>query len=331
MGPGFSHQEEKEAIGEFDVQCRDMTIPELSVVAPVLNEEANIPELHRRLLATVQTTGPSFEILYVDAGSSDGSLEILRDLAVADPRVALLAFSRNFGHQIALSAGLDHARGNAVILMDSDLQDPPELIPDLLARWKEGFDVVYAQRKARPGESRFKRASAYLFYRVLRTIASVDVPPDTGAFRLLSRKAADARKRIPERGRFIRGLVAWIGFRQGRVLYDRPARSRGESKYRLTDMIRLAMTGAFSFSRFPIFLLGAAGSFLCLSSLLALGFGAPAVAGAVIFLGGIQLIGLWVLGQYLVSVVEEARRRPLYILRESVNLQSNSSRPARDA
>jgi dolichol-phosphate mannosyltransferase len=303
--------------------------PKLSVVLPVYNEEATIPELHRRLLAALEPLVLSFEVIYVDDGSSDRSKDSLRELALKDPHVGVLVLSRNFGHQIALTAGLDHARGDAVILMDSDLQDPPELIPDLVERWRQGFDVVYAQRRARQGESLFKRATAYLFYRLVRLIATIDVPPDTGDFRLLSRRAADALRSLRERRRFLRGLVVWGGFRQTKILYDRQPRSLGESKYRLGTMIRLAMTATFSFSGFPIFLLGLAGLLVCVGSLVALAIGtASGATGALFFLGGVQLIGLWVLGQYLGAVAEEVRHRPLYLIQDAMNLQSS---PAKDA
>ncbi|MFQ5792200.1 MAG: glycosyltransferase family 2 protein [Acidobacteriota bacterium] len=295
--------------------------PELSVVLPVFNEDATLPELHRRLLAVLEGLGLPFEVIYVDDGSSDGSAELLRERAAADGRVILLVLSRNFGHQIALTAGLDHARGDAVVLMDSDLQDPPELIPTLVSRWKEGLEVVYAQRRARPGESLFKRVTAYLFYRWLRAVAIVDIPADTGDFRLLSRRAADALRSLPERGRFMRGLVAWVGFRQGKVLYDRPSRKAGESKYRLAHMFRLAMAGAFAFSGgFPISLLGAAGGLVTAGSLLAMALGAPTWTAGLFFLGGVQLLGLWVLGQYLSTVAEEVRGRPLYVIRDEMNV-----------
>ncbi len=303
--------------------------PNLSVVLPVLNEEANLPELHRRLQAVLAGLKLSYEIVYVDDGSTDGSVELLRRWAEADEKIALLVFSRNFGHQIAITAGLEHARGEAVILMDSDLQDPPELIPEMVSRWREGCDVVYTQRRARPGESFLKRGTAFVFYRLLRLAAALEIPPDVGDFRLLSRLAADALRSMPERNRFMRGMVSWMGFRQGKVLYDRPSRAAGKSKYSLSQMIRLAMAGMFSFSHLPIGLLGLMGMVVCLGSIMALGLGTPALTGALIFLGGVQLLGLWVLGQYLTTAVEEVRQRPLYLIRESLNLQSRSSKPAR--
>jgi dolichol-phosphate mannosyltransferase len=297
--------------------------PEISVVLPVFNEEAILQELHRRLVAALAPLGP-FELVYVDDGSSDGSLDVLRSLAGQDPRAGVLAFSRNFGHQVALTAGLDHARGQAVVLMDSDLQDPPELIPELVARWREGFDVVYAQRRARPGESAFKRTTAFAFYRIMRAIGSVEIPPDTGDFRLLSRRAADALGSLRERRRFLRGLVTWSGFRQARVLYDRPPRRAGESKYRIGHMVRLALLGTFYFSTMPLALIGWVGAAVCLGAVVAGALGLPAVAAAAFFLGGVQLVALWVLGQYLGGVAEEVRHRPLYLLRETLNVQPRS-------
>jgi dolichol-phosphate mannosyltransferase len=271
-----------------------------------------------------------YEIVYVDDGSSDRSVELLRDLADSDPCVSVIILSRNFGHQIALSAGLDHARGDGVVLMDSDLQDPPEVIPELVERWREGFDVVYAERRARPGESAYKRGTAYLFYRIMRAVGTIDIPADAGDFRLLSRRAADAFRAVRERNRFVRGLMAWIGFRQCAVPYDRPARKRGESKYRTHEMIWLAATAAFSFSRFPVWLLGTAGLLVCLGSVLSLALGASDFAAALFFLGGVQLLGLWVLGQYLATIAEEVRRRPLYLIRETLSHQSSSSIPKSD-
>jgi glycosyltransferase involved in cell wall biosynthesis len=296
------------------------TAPTLTVVLPVYNEEALLPELHRRLLAAIGPLGLPYEILYVDDGSSDRSLEVVTAIARADPRVGVLALSRNFGHQMALTAGLDHARGEAVVLMDSDLQDPPELIPELVARWREGLEVVFAQRRARPGESAFKRATAYAFYRFMRTLASVDIPADTGDFRLLSRPAADALRALRERQRFLRGLVAWLGFRQGRVLYDRLPRTSGESKYSIRQMARLALFGLFSFSNLPIALVGLGGGLVCAAALVALAAGASAGHAALFFLGGVQLLAVWVLGQYVSTMADEARRRPLYLVRGAVNV-----------
>ena len=294
--------------------------PSLSVVLPVFNEEANIAALHQRLLGVLTSLEMTFEVIYVDDGSSDRSRTILSELSKGDSRVGVLVLSRNFGHQVALTAGLDHARGQAVVFMDSDLQDPPELVPELVAQWRKGFDVVYAQRTSRRGQSAFKRASAFAFYRFIRLVATVEVPVDTGDFRLVSRRAADALLTLRERRRFIRGLTAWTGFRQTSVRYDRPARASGESKYRLGAMLRLAMTATFSFSSFPIFLVGLAGLSVCAGSLAGWAWGVSAGTAALFFLGGIQLVGLWILGQYLAGIADEVRRRPLYLVEEYLNV-----------
>lgn len=295
--------------------------PTLTAVLPVFNEEPILPELHRRLQASLDATGLSWGLVYVDDGSSDGSLDALRGLAAADPRVAVLALSRNFGHQAAITAGLDHARGDAVVLMDSDLQDPPELIPELVARWREGYDVVYAQRRARPGESALKRGTAWAFYRFMRWLANVDIPADTGDFRLMSRAAADAVRRLRERRRFLRGLVAWAGFRQTSVLYDRHPRRSGESKYSVRQMVRLALFGLFSFSSLPVAVIGLVGGLVCAGSVLAAVLGAGLLGAGLFFLGGVQLLALWVLGQYVASVAEEAKQRPIYFVRTALNVE----------
>jgi hypothetical protein len=204
------------------------------------------------------------------------------------------------------------------------------VIPNLVERWQEGYDVVFAKRKARPGESAFKRGTAFLFYRLLRFVATIEIPADTGDFRLLSRRAADALRSVRDRSRFLRGLVTWIGFRQGSVLYERPARASGKSKYRPSQMFRLAMTATFSFSRLPIGLVGLAGASVTLGSLLGVALGLPLHTGGLFFLGGIQLLGLWLVGQYVLIIAEEVRRRPLYLVRESVNLQRTSPSPAKE-
>ncbi|HVN32489.1 MAG TPA: glycosyltransferase family 2 protein, partial [Thermoanaerobaculaceae bacterium] len=225
---------------------------ELSVVVPVFNERESVPELYRRLTGALAGAVSSFEIVLVDDGSNDGSWEMIRELAARDSRVKGLSFSRNFGHQMAFTAGLDHADGDAVVIMDADLQDPPELLPELVARWREGNDVVYAVRARRAGETAFKLFTAAAFYRLLRRITHVDIPVDTGDFRLMSRKAVEAFRRMPERHRFTRGMVAWLGFRQVGVSYERAARHAGETKYPLRKMLRLASDGITSFSYIPL-------------------------------------------------------------------------------
>jgi glycosyltransferase involved in cell wall biosynthesis len=314
---------------------------ELSVVVPVFNERESVPELYRRLTAALAGVSSSFEIVLVDDGSNDGSWEIIRELAARDSRVKGLSFSRNFGHQMAFTAGLDHADGDAVVIMDADLQDPPELLPELVARWREGYDVVYAVRARRAGETAFKRFTAAAFYRLLRRITHVDIPVDTGDFRLMGRKAVAAFRRMPERHRFTRGMVAWLGFRQIGVSYERAARHAGETKYPLRKMLRLASDGITSFSYIPLQLaswLGvavSASAFVALVAALAVRLGGgrmPAwaiAAAALALLGGVQLLAIGLLGEYVGRVLDEAKRRPLYLVRETVGMESAAQhRPA---
>lgn len=303
---------------------------ELSVVVPVFNEEENIPELHRRLVATLEGVVSSYEILFVDDGSRDGSWGLVQELADKDPQVRGLRFSRNFGHQMAFAAGLDHAQGEAVVIMDADLQDPPEVIPELLARWRQGFEVVYAVRRARHGESAFKLWTAKLFYRLLRRITPVDIPLDTGDFRLMGRRAVEAFRRLGERHRFTRGLVAWLGFRQTGVLYDRAARHAGDTKYPLRKMLRFAIDAITSFSHVPLQLatwLGFAVSALAFAyiavvvvlKLVGISWpGYTSLMAAILFLGGVQLVMIGFLGEYLGRVHDEVKRRPLYLVQEEV-------------
>jgi glycosyltransferase involved in cell wall biosynthesis len=314
---------------------------ELSVVVPVFNERESVPELYRRLTAALAGVSSSFEIVLVDDGSNDGSWEIIRELAARDSRVKGLSFSRNFGHQMAFTAGLDHADGDAVVIMDADLQDPPELLPELVARWREGYDVVYAVRARRAGETAFKRFTAAAFYRLLRRITHVDIPVDTGDFRLMGRKAVAAFRRMPERHRFTRGMVAWLGFRQIGVSYERAARHAGETKYPLRKMLRLASDGITSFSYIPLQLaswLGvavSASAFVALVAALAVRLGGgrmPAwaiAAAALALLGGVQLLAIGLLGEYVGRVLDEAKRRPLYLVRETVGMEpATQHRPA---
>jgi glycosyltransferase involved in cell wall biosynthesis len=305
---------------------------ELSVVVPVFNEEGSLEELRRRLDAVLPGLVGSYEIVMVDDGSSDGSWPMIREFAQRDPRVKGLSFSRNFGHQMAFTAGLEHAAGDAVVIMDADLQDPPELIPELVARWREGFDVVYAVRGKREGETLFKLATAAAFYRVLERVARIRIPVDTGDFRLMSRRAADALRRLPERHRFTRGLVAWLGFRQIGVTYVRAPRHAGETKYPLRTMLRLASDAITSFSYVPLQLATWLGLAVTVASLAAeaallvarLAGGHPRawtyVAGALGFVGGLQLLTIGALGAYVGRIHDEVKRRPLYLVRETVGI-----------
>jgi glycosyltransferase involved in cell wall biosynthesis len=301
--------------------------PALSVVVPAYNEEPVLREFHRRLSTVLDALALDAEVLYVNDGSVDGTLEVLRELRGRDPRVGILGLSRNFGKEVALTAGLDHARGEAVVVIDADLQDPPELIPVLLRHWREGFDVVYAQRRRREGESALRRAAAFLFYRTIRMLAGVDVPPDTGDFRLLSRRAVDALRRLREQHRFMKGLFAWIGYPQRAVLYDRDPRYAGTTKWSYWKLWNLALEGITGFTIGPlkvatyVGLLTALGAFVYAAVVIVktLAFGErvpgyPSLMVVVLFLGGLQLMTLGVLGEYLGRMFDESKRRPLYLV-----------------
>jgi dolichol-phosphate mannosyltransferase len=302
--------------------------PRLSVVIPVYNEQENLRELHDRLAAVLAGLG-SYEILFVDDGSRDASVPIALELQQRDPAVKVLRFSRNFGHQAALSAGLDAARGDAVILMDADLQDPPDLLPALLERWQEGFEVVYAVRRQRD-EGFFKRSTAAAFYRVLRAVANVDIPLDTGDFCLIDRKVVDVLRGLPEKNRFLRGLRSWAGFRQIGVPYDRPARHAGQAKYTMRKMVKLAVDGVMAFTSLPLriasylgFLTTAAGfAYLALAVVARLTAGAfptgwTSLVAIILIIGGAQLMMLGVLGAYVARIYEETKDRPMYVVAET--------------
>jgi len=304
--------------------------PELSVVLPVFNELENLDELRERLATVLEACGRTWEVVFVDDGSRDGSFAKMAAFAKQDPRFRAVRFSRNFGHQMALTAGVDRARGRLVAVMDADLQDPPELLPEMLKKADEGFEVVYAQRTAREGETAFKKATAHLFYRLMRRWTNVDIPVDTGDFRLMGPKAVASFRSLRERHRFIRGMTAWVGFRQTAVPYARPQRTRGETKWPLRKMLRFAVDGLTSFSYVPLQLstwLGfivSAFSFLYILVVLWLKLRGINVTGwttmmfFILFLGGVQLILIGVLGEYLGRIYEEVKRRPLYLVDEEV-------------
>ena len=302
--------------------------PVYSIVAPAINEEDTLPHFYERVVAVMEQVGEPFEVVLINDGSSDGTLGAMRALHERDPRVRVVDFSRNFGHQIAISAGLDYARGDAVIIIDSDLQDPPEVIPQLIARWKAGVEVVYAQRARRTGETRFKLLTAAAFYRLIARITSVEIPRDTGDFRLLDRRVVETLVTMREHHRFMRGLSAWVGFRQEAVQYDRHERFAGATKYPLRKMIRFALDAITAFSYAPLQLATSFGFILAALSLVGIViaiivrvFGG-AIQGqgttliVVLFLGGIQLIFLGIIGEYLGRIYDEVRARPLYIVRE---------------
>ena len=301
-----------------------------SIAVPVYNERESLPELYKRVQDVMDALGEPWELVLIDDGSSDGSTEVIHELARADKRIRPVIFARNFGHQIAITAGLDYSRGEAVVIMDADLQDPPEVIPDLIAKWQEGFEVVYAIRESREGETWFKKATASFFYRLINRITDVKIPLDTGDFRLLDRAVANTLNRMRERHRFPRGMAAWVGFRQIGVPYSRAARFAGETKYPLKKMIRLALNAITSFSYFPLQLATYVGFFCAGISALAIPvvialrlagsqafFGQATTLIAVLFLGGVQLISLGILGEYVGRLYDEAKGRPLYIVRSA--------------
>jgi len=317
--------------------------PVLSLVLPIFNEEAIIPELDRRLRAFLaevgNEVGDAWEVIFVDDGSKDRSLALLKELAATEPRYKLLSLSRNFGHQMAITAGLDRAEGEAVVVMDADLQDPPEVVSQMLARWREGFDVVFGVRSRRHGESAFKKLTAAVFYRLLRAmLGSASIPADAGDFRLMSRPVVLTLRALREHHSFVRGMVWWVGFRQTAVAYERPARFAGETKFPVRKMLRFAIDGITSFSTVP----------LRMATWLGLLAGLVAVAGVgwalySKFFGGVvrgwttimivvgigssaQLLMTGILGEYVGRIYEEVKRRPLYIVQDEVNLSPSGGR-----
>jgi dolichol-phosphate mannosyltransferase len=303
--------------------------PTYSIIVPVYNEIDCLQELYDRLRKVLESTHEQWEIILVDDGSQDGSTDKIRELAKADPHVKPVIFARNFGHQIAATAGLDYSHGQAVVIIDADLQDPPEVIIELIEKWKEGYQVVFAVRAEREGESWFKTVSASVFYRLIYRITDVKIPLDTGDFRLLDRRVVDVMNRMRERHRFLRGMSAWIGFKQVGVKYHRAARFAGSTKYPFSKMARLALNAITSFSYFPLQVATYLGFFAAGVSILAIPVvaierltGAQAFSGqattliSVLFLGGVQLICLGILGEYIGRVYDEVKGRPLYIVNE---------------
>ncbi len=304
------------------------TPPTYSIVAPVFNEEETLPHFYEEVVTVMEGMAEPFELILINDGSIDESYKIMQALHARDSRVRILDFSRNFGHQIAISAGIDYARGEAVIILDADLQDPPQVIPSMIARWKVGAEVVYAQRTSREGETRFKLLTATVFYRLIARITSVNIPRDTGDFRLLDRRVVNALVQMREQHRFMRGLSAWVGFRQEAVPYQRHSRFAGTTKYPLSKMIRFSLDAITSFSHVPLQLATSFGFVLAAISLLGIIVAAilriftGAIVGQastlilVLFLGGIQLIFLGIIGEYLGRIYDEVRARPLYVVRE---------------
>lgn len=303
--------------------------PTHSVVVPVYNEVEGIGAFHERCSAAMRSIGDTYEIVYVDDGSTDGSWDALAALSESDPHVRLVRFSRNFGHQTAISAGIEHASGQTVTVIDADLQDPPEVISEFVARWREGADIVYGVRSERRGETRFKLLTARVFYRLMRALSDVEMPLDAGDFRLLSRRAADALMSMPEHHRYVRGMVAWLGFDAIPVEYVRDARFAGVTKYPLAKMVRFAADGILAFSVRPLRVatwIGLAVSFAAFVTAVVLIVmrlaGGVAVQGwtstavLILLLSGVQLVTIGALGEYVGRIYTEVRRRPLYLVRE---------------
>lgn len=307
-----------------------MEKPTFTIIAPIYNELENIPELYPRIRDVMKQTGDSWELILVDDGSTDGSTEAIRKLGANDKRVRPVIFARNFGHQIAVSAGIDYSRGEAVVIIDADLQDPPEVIHDLIDKWREGYEVVYAVREERAGESWFKKTTASLFYRLIHAITNVEIPLDTGDFRLMDKKVVSVMKSMREKHRFLRGMSAWVGFKQVGVSYKRKPRYAGESKYPLNKMVQFALNAITSFSYFPLQLATYLGFIAAGLSVIAIPIvailrlltGTALVGQAttliiVLFLGGVQLISLGIIGEYIGRIYDETKDRPLYVVAEA--------------
>jgi dolichol-phosphate mannosyltransferase len=308
----------------------------ISVVVPMYFEEEVAKECYNRLKTVMESNKINHEFIFVNDGSTDKTINILKDIAINDQRTKVIDFARNFGHQTAVTAGIDFALGDAIVIIDADLQDPPELIPSLIAKWQEGYEVVYAKRKKRKGESWFKLLTAKYFYRFLNYMSDIDIPKDTGDFRIIDRKVADVFKQMTERNRFVRGMMSWIGFRQSYIEYERDERFAGETKYPLKKMIKFASDGIIAFSSKPLRLVMTLGIISVFVSIIVLLYalivkltGQPVQAGwtsimvAITFFSGIQLLGLGIVGQYIARIYDESKNRPIYIVKETVNVNNN--------
>lgn len=300
-----------------------------SVVVPAYNEQDNLEPLHARLTRVLASTGADYEIIFVDDGSHDATLEVVRKLAGGDAHVRYVSLARNFGHEAASTAGLDRTGGDVVVLMDADLQDPPELIPELIEKWRQGYDVVYAQRRRRAGESVLKRLTAWAFYRTLNAVTPTPIPADTGDFRLMDRRVVAQFRRMRETNRFVRGMVAWVGHRQTAVQFDRPARHAGQAKYNVIKLILLSLDAAMGFSTHPLRLATLLGLLTTAGALIAglavvihkLFFGLAVegyalLAAGIFFLGGVQMLLLGILGEYTGRIYTQVQQRPLYVVKE---------------
>ncbi|MEH2203847.1 MAG: glycosyltransferase family 2 protein [Nostoc sp.] len=314
-------------------------LPKYSFIIPIYNEEETIPELYRRLSAVMNRMDALVELILINDGSRDRSLQLLRDLHQKDPRICYLSFARNFGHQIAVTAGLNFVRGQVIVILDADLQDPPELIPDMVEKWRQGYQVVYAQRTQRLKEGWFKRFTAYFFYRILKKLADVEIPTDTGDFCLIDRQIVDILNSMPERNRYIRGLRSWVGFQQTAIRFERNPRFAGEVKYTFSKSLALAINGLVSFSIVPLrlstylgLIAAAAAIFMALLVLYWRLFvphspltGFTIILMAIFFLGSVQLVSVGILGEYIGRIYEEVKARPLYTLAEVGGFERKSS------
>lgn len=302
---------------------------DISVIIPIYNEEKNLEELYKRLTDSVMNVSHEYEIIFINDGSIDTSFHKIVELAKKNEKVKYISFSRNFGHQIAISAGIDYCNGKTIIIMDGDLQDPPELIPDLYAKHKEGFNVVYAKRKSRKGENIFKKATAKLFYRVMSNITSINIPLDTGDFRLLDNKILNHLKLMPEKHKFIRGQISWLGFKQTFIEYDRDSRKHGKTKFTFKKMMNFAIDGITSFSTFPLKIVTRLGFIVSLIALIIILYalyskfildrvitGWTSLIISTMFIGGVQLLSIGIMGEYISRINSEVKNRPLYIIDE---------------
>ncbi|HDR3337934.1 TPA: glycosyltransferase family 2 protein [Bacillus anthracis] len=310
----------------------------ISVVVPMYFEEEVAQECYNRLKSVMLQNDINYEFVFVNDGSTDRTMEILSEIAANDYRTKIVNFARNFGHQVAVTAGIAAAKGDAIVIIDADLQDPPEFIPELIAKWEEGYEVVYAKRKQRKGETWFKLLTAKYFYKFLNYMSDIDIPKDTGDFRIIDRKVADVFNQMTERNRFIRGMMSWVGFRQTYVEYERDERFAGETKYPLKKMIKFASDGIIAFSTKPLRIVMSLGLLSVLISIIVLLYtitvkiigngtqtGWASIMVAITFFSGIQLLGLGIVGQYIARIYDESKNRPIYIVKETINIDQEET------
>ncbi|HDR7623053.1 TPA: glycosyltransferase family 2 protein [Bacillus mycoides] len=310
----------------------------ISVVVPMYFEEEVAQECYNRLKSVMLQNNINYEFVFVNDGSTDRTMEILSEIAANDYRTKIVNFARNFGHQVAVTAGIAAAKGDAIVIIDADLQDPPEVIPELIAKWEEGYEVVYAKRKQRKGETWFKLLTAKYFYKFLNYMSDIDIPKDTGDFRIIDRKVADVFNQMTERNRFIRGMMSWVGFRQTYVEYERDERFAGETKYPLKKMIKFASDGIIAFSTKPLRIVMSLGLLSVLISIAVLLYtitvkiigndtqtGWASIMVAITFFSGIQLLGLGIVGQYIARIYDESKNRPIYIVKETINVAEDET------